>query len=173
MNDLLALALVYLKLSVLAFGGGIAVLPEMQREVVGRQGWLTEAQFRDSFALGQLTPGPGMLMVITAGYHVAGVPGALVAAVAMFLPTSLMTYAVGRSWDRLRHAPWLQAVERGLGPVTVGLLLGGAYTLLRSAIDDPVTGLIAATSTVVLLRWRVSPMLLIACAAVLGLIFLR
>ena len=173
MNDLIALALVYLKLSVLAFGGGIAVLPEMQREVVERQGWLTEAQFRDSFALGQLTPGPGMLMVITAGYHVAGVPGALVATVAMFLPTSLMTYAAGRSWDRLRHAPWLKALENGLGPVTVGLLLGGAYTLLRSAVDDPITALIAGAATVVLLRWRVSPMLLIACAAVAGIIFLR
>ncbi len=173
MNDLLTLALVYLKLSVLAFGGGIAVLPAMQREVVMGHGWLTDAQFRDSFAIGQLTPGPGMLMVITAGYHVAGVPGALVATVAMFLPTSLLTYAAARSWDRLREAPWLKALENGLAPVTVGLLFAGAYTVMRSAIHDPITAVIAAASTIVLLRWRVSPAVMIACAAVLGLVFLR
>lgn len=173
MSDLLALALVYLRLSVLAIGGGIAVLPEMQREVVVRHGWLTDEQFRDSFALGQLTPGPGMLMVIVAGYQVAGVPGALVAVVGMFLPTSLIAFVVGRSWDRLRHAPWPAALQQGLAPVTAGLLLAGSYTLLRAAVHGPATALIAAGATLVVLRWRVSPAVVIAAAALLGALFLR
>lgn len=170
MNDLLVLLLVYLRLSLLAVGGGIAVLPEMQRQVVESRGWLTDAQFRDSFALGQLTPGPGMLMVIVAGYRVAGVPGAIVAAVGMFLPTACLTHIVARSWERLRDHPWRKDLQAGLAPVSVGLLLAGSYTLLRSAVHGPATAAIAAAATLAVLRWKVSPAAVIGCAAVAGLL---
>jgi chromate transporter len=173
MSDLAAVALVYLRLSLLAFGGGVAILPEMQREVVLRHAWLTDAQFRDSYALGQLTPGPGMLMVATGGYAVAGLPGALLAVLCMFLPSSLLTYAAARSWDRLRAAPWRPAVQSALGPVTVGLLLAGAYTIMRTAAAGPVSLAIMAGATVTVLRWRVSPALIIVASALLGLALLR
>lgn len=173
MHHLPAIALVYLRLSLLAFGGGVAVLPEMQRAVVLRHGWLNDTQFRDSFALGQLTPGPGMLMVMVAGYHAAGVAGAIVALVAMFLPSSLLTFAVAGSWNRLQRAPWRPALQGALGPVTVGLLLAGVYTLARTAIDGPLTVLIAAGATMLILRWRISPSIVIGAAALLGVLLLR
>src|SRR4051812_20339730 len=106
MRDLVDIALVYLRLSLLAFGGGVAVLPEMRRQVVDQHGWLTNSQFADSYALGALTPGPGMLMVITAGYRAAGVPGAVVALVSIFFPSTLLTLGVMQTWQRLREASW-------------------------------------------------------------------
>lgn len=173
MSELLQIALVYAKLSVVAFGGGIAVLPEMQREVVSRHGWLTDTQFRESFAIGQLTPGPGMLMVMAAGYSAAGAAGAIVAAVAMFGPSSLITFTAGRLWWRMGASPWREAVQRSLGPVTTGLLFAGAYTIGRGAIDGPVPLLIAAGAALIIVRWRVSPALLIGAAGVLGFLFMR
>ena len=72
MSDLLLLFFVFFRLGLLAIGGSTGVLPELERQIVGEYGWLTHQGFLDSFALGQLTPGPALLMVMFAGYNVAG-----------------------------------------------------------------------------------------------------
>ena len=173
MAELLTLLVTYMKISLYAIGGGVATLPEMQRDVVDRQGWLTAGQFRDSYALGQLTPGPGMLMVMVAGYNVAGLLGAFVAVVGMFLPTSLLTYVVGRSWGALRESPLRISLQAGLAPVGAGLMLAGAYTVARSSIDGPVTALIGIAATIVLFRTRLFPAAVIFLSAGAGALFLR
>lgn len=114
-----------------------------------------------------------MLMVMVAGYARAGALGAVLAVVGMFLPTSLLTFAVARSWERLRDNPWRRALQNGLTPVSLGLLLAGSYTLARASVNGVVTALIAAVATVVVARLRVSPALVIAVAAVVGAAFLR
>ena len=105
MSDLFALAWTFLRLSFLAVGGGIGVVPEMQRQVVEIQGWLTARQFVDGYALSQITPGPGMLVTAFIGYRVHGLLGASVAMAAMFLPTSLLTWIVAHRWERIQAAP--------------------------------------------------------------------
>ena len=82
---------VFSLLSILAVGGGTAVLPEMKAMTVEVHGWLTDSQFRDVYSLGQLAPGPNMLMVIVIGYHVAGTLGAVLAFTGFFLPASALT----------------------------------------------------------------------------------
>src|SRR5204863_2801259 len=131
MNDLLALAIVFLRIGLLAFGGSTGVLPELQRQVVNEQGWLTQQEFVDSFALGQLTPGPALLMVMFAGFKVAGTPGALVSAVAIFLPSTVMTALVTGAWERLRRSPWLASAQRALAALALGLTAAGAYSIVR------------------------------------------
>ena len=115
---LLALALLFAELSLLAFGGGPTVLPEMQRRVVEVHGWMTAAQFTALFGLAQAAPGPNMMVVTLLGWRVAGFWGALAATAAMFGPSSVVTGVALRVWERFRHAPWRRAVQAGLVPIT-------------------------------------------------------
>lgn len=159
--ELLEMARVYATLSLLAIGGGIAALPAMERQVVVEHGWLTYREFVDSFALGQLTPGPGFLMVALAGYRVAGVLGAVVTLVAAFTPTCLLTWLLATRWERWRRAPLVRAVEQGLRPVAVGLLVSGAIALGRAALTDTLTIAIALGGTLILWRFGVTPVVIV------------
>jgi chromate transporter len=160
-DNLVLLILVFLKLGLLAFGGSTGILPELERQVVGEYGWLTRQEFVDSFALGQLTPGPALLMVMFAGFNVAGTPGAILSLVAIFLPSALMTAAVSARWVWVRHRRWLAAVPRALAAVALGLTAAGAYSILRLAVTDTVSGLIAAGAALLLWWWRPHPALVI------------
>jgi chromate transporter len=154
MTDLLALAWTFVRLSFLAVGGGVGVVPEMQRQVVGIHGWLTARQFVDGYALAQVTPGPGMLVSAFIGYRVYGLVGAFVAMAAMFLPTSLLTWIVASRWQRLQSRPWALAAERSLAPLAVGLMAAGVFTVGRSAIADVPTIVLAGAACIAIAkRW--------------------
>jgi chromate transporter len=169
MSDLGQLAWTFLRLSFLAVGGGIGVIPEMQRQVVGLHGWLTARAFVDGYALSQVTPGPGMLVSGFVGYRVAGLAGALVAIAAMFFPSSLLTWLVAHRWERLRGRPWADAVERALAPLAIGLMAAGVYTVARSALIDRTTvGLAAAAALVLGKRWLPPALVVLAAGAVTG-----
>jgi chromate transporter len=166
-SDLLQLGVVVGLLSLVAFGGGNSILPAMHAAVVTDRGWLTDEQFLTAYTLGRMAPGPGSLYVSLIGYRVAGVAGAAVATVALYLPPSVLIYAVARASDHFAEHPWKRAIERGLAPVVVGLLLAAAVQVGRIAVDDPFTGLLAAGSTVLLLRTRLSaPLVVLAGGAV-------
>src|SRR5262249_22650990 len=130
------------------------VLPELERQVVQEQGWLTQQEFVDCFALGQLTPGPALVMVMLPGYRLAGVPGALVALLAIFLPSAIMASLLASRWEALRSLRWFPSIQRGIGAVALGLLLAGTYTIVRVAVVDVPSGVIAVVSFAVLWRWK-------------------
>ena len=161
MSDLLLVAFVFLQIGLVAFGGSTAILPELEHRVVDQYGWLSRREFVDSFALGQLTPGPALLMVMFAGFNVAGTPGAVLSLVAIFLPSALMTAAVSARWEWLRQRPWLASLQRALAAVAFGLTAAGAYSILRLAVTDVVSGLIAASAALLLWWWRPHPALVI------------
>ena len=173
MNTLAQLAGAFALLSILAVGGGAAVLPEMKETVVGEHHWLSADQFIDVYSLGRLAPGPNMLMVQIIGERVAGPAGALVALLAFFAPASILTYATGRLWDRLEDWPWRESIQRGLAPISIGLMLAGTITIARIAVTDPRTVAMAAAVTAVLLVRRVNPAYLILACAGLGWALLR
>ena len=173
MNTLAQLAGAFALLSILAVGGGAAVLPEMKETVVGEHHWLSADQFIDVYSLGRLAPGPNMLMVQIIGERVAGPAGALVALLAFFAPASILTYATGRLWDRLEDWPWRESIQRGLAPISIGLMLAGTITIARIAVTDPRTIAMAAAVTAVLLVRRVNPAYLILACAGLGWALLR
>src|SRR4029079_14448504 len=114
MKQLLDIAGVFAYLSLLTVGGGMAAFPELKQLTVDSYHWLTFPQLLHYYSLGQLAPGPNMMMVASVGAHVAGLPGAAVALVAFLLPTGLFTLAIGRLWNRLADWPWRPAIERGL-----------------------------------------------------------
>lgn len=173
MSTLLQIAGAFGLLSVLAVGGGAAVLPEMKATVVAQHGWLTADQFVEVYSLGQLAPGPNMLMVQIIGERIAGIPGAFVALLAFFLPASALTYATGKLWDRLDGWPWRESIQRGLAPVSIGLMLAGTITIGRIAVNDPRTITMAAAVTLILLWRRTNPAWLIIGCGVLGWALLR
>lgn len=155
---------VFSMLSLLAIGGGAAVLPEMKSWTVGAAPWITDAQFGQIYSLGQLAPGPNMLMVAVIGYHVASWAGAAMALLGFFVPSGLLAFAAGQAWDRFAANPWREAVARGLGPMTIGLILAGAISIERAVMQGggPLPYAIAAAVIAILATTRVNPFFLIA-----------
>ncbi|MHB8575193.1 MAG: chromate transporter [Dehalococcoidia bacterium] len=173
LHNLTDLAVLFVRLSFAAFGGGVTIIPEMQHVAVTQRHWLTAQQFADSYGLGQLTPGPGMLMVMAIGYKVQGVPGALVALLAMFVPVGIVAFLAGQHWDRLRASPWRTAVQKGIAPVTVGLLLAGGYTLVRSAATDVSAAVITVVAALLLLSRRLNPAYIVVIGGIAGFFVYR
>lgn len=165
---------VFALLSILAVGGGTAVLPEMKALTVVQNAWLTPDQFRDIYSLGQLAPGPNMLMVSVIGYHVAGFLGAALAFVGFFLPCGLITLVVARIWDHFKDSPWRAAVQRGMAPVVVGLMGSGIVAIAHTAIINWTTVIFAVAVFVVLYRGKkLNPAYLILLGGAAGAVFLR
>ena len=165
---LAAVALVFGELSLLAFGGGNSILPEMQRQAVDVHHWLSAEQFNALFGLAQAAPGPNLMVVTLVGWRVAGLAGALTATVAQFLPSSLLTGLVMRAWDRFRGATWLMAIQKGLVPITAGLLASSAALIVKNAAISvetaAIVGLIALLGSVT----KLHPLSLLALGAALG-----
>ena len=161
------LALVFAPLSLLSFGGGQAIIADMDKQVVGLHGWLTQAQFVDLFAISRAAPGPGSLLSALVGWRVAGVPGAAVAALAFFLPSSLIAYAFTRMWGRFKGGRWQGPLERGLAPIATGLILSGAFAVLSSSSGThALWGIVAAAAALFILRPRLNPLPVLFAAGI-------
>ena len=163
------LALQFLILSLLMFGGGNAVLPEMHRVVVEQHHWMNDATFAELFAIAQAAPGPNVLVVTLIGWQVAGLAGAVSSTLALCGPSSLMIYQFDRIWSRLAGSPWRDAIQRGIAPLAVGLVLSSGFLIARAADADWRSALLTAASVLLTLRWRRNPLWLIAGGAACGL----
>jgi len=173
MNQIPALIRVFAYLSLLTVGGGMAAFPELKVLTVDVHQWLTFKQLIHLYSVGQMAPGPNMMMIVSIGQWVAGLPGAVVVLIAFFLPTALLTFIIGRLWTRLGKWPWRESIQRGLAPVSVGLLLAGCLTMAKGAVTGWITAAIAVAVFAILLRSRINPALLILGGAVVGLLALR
>lgn len=129
--------LFFASLSLLALGGGSAIVPELQRQAVLEQHWLSDRQFVDFYALTQVTPGPSMMVVALVGFQAAGTPGALAAVVGMFGPSSLLVFTVRTTWNRLRASRWQRTMERTTRPFAVGTMLASATLVAQSTNHRP------------------------------------
>lgn len=130
---LLALVLVFAPLSLLSFGGGQAIVADMQHQVVDVRHWLSGPEFADLFALSRAAPGPSTLIAALIGWQVAGFAGAVLATLAIYIPSSFVVYGAVRWWHAAKDSPWRGALERGLTPVAVGLVFAGALAVLQAA----------------------------------------
>jgi chromate transporter len=166
--DLLRLGWTFLWLSFLCIGGGLGIVPEIERQAVSAHRWLTTREFVDAYTIAQLTPGPNMKIATFIGHRAHGPLGALVAGVAMFVPTAILTAIVSRHWSRLRGRPWALAAERTLAPIGMGLMAGGVYTLARSAIHDVRAAGIALGAALALATGRVPPLAVVLAAGLAG-----
>lgn len=169
--DLVRIFGAFLKIGAFLFGSGYVLLAFLRRDLVLSNGWLSEGQILDAVAVGQITPGPLFTTATFVGYLLQGVPGAVVATVAIFLPAFVMTAVLEPLISKLRNHPVTAAALDGLNAAAVALMAGVTWFLARDAVGGVLTALLAAASLVALLRWRVSPVLLMLVGAAAGLAF--
>jgi chromate transporter len=169
-KSLVDLALYFLQVGAFTIGGGLAMIAFIQEQVVGQFGWLTPREFIDGLALGQLTPGPVLMIAAYVGYKLAGVAGATVAAGAAFLPSFVIMLAVLPVLDRVRQLTWVKAVMRGMSPAVIGVLAVSLVRLAPAAIPDLFALAILVGAIVVALALRVGAFQLMLGGAVLGLL---
>jgi chromate transporter len=162
---LLQLAALFATLSMLAFGGGAGVIPDMQRAAVEQYHWLTASEFLDMFAISRAAPGPGSLIVVLVGLKAAGLAGAAVAFVAMFACPGLVVHLVARYWQSAARSPWRTLVERALAPVAVGLTLASGLALMRGTEHGWLPWLVTIASTVLFSVTNINPLLPLALGA--------
>jgi chromate transporter len=162
------LALTFGVLSLVAFGGMPSVMPEMQRLVVDVKGWTTPAQFIQLFAIAQAAPGPNVLIVSLIGWRAAGLPGALVALLAVCAPAAVLAWWIADLWERFKESPWRRAIQKAIAPLVVGLTLSGGYVLCTPATPDWRLWAIAAASAAAMLSLKVNPLWLLAVGGAAG-----
>jgi chromate transporter len=167
-DTLIAVGLVFAPLSLLSFGGGNAVIADIAQQAIQVQGWTSEREFADLFALSRAAPGPGSMLAALIGWKAAGIGGAAVATLAFYLPSAALVLGVARLWGRWRGSVWHTAVERGMAPVAAGLFLSGGIAVLRASPGGPAVWVAAIVTTLALLRWpKMHPVPLLLGAAVL------
>jgi chromate transporter len=167
-QSLLDLGLYFLKVGAFTIGGGLTMIAFIQDQVVGQFGWLTPREFIDGLALGQLTPGPVLMIAAYVGYKLAGVAGAAVAATAAFLPSFVIMLAILPVLDRVRQLAWVKAVMKGMGPAVIGVLAVSLVRLSPAAIPDPWALAILMITVVAAIAFRVSAFKLMFGGAVVG-----
>lgn len=171
--DLLGLWAHFMLLSLLAVGGAITAAPDMQRYLVGQQGWMSDAQFTAGVAIAQAAPGPNILFVAVMGWHVAGPAGVLATMVGIMGPSSALAFAAGRYGRRRADAPALRAFTAGMTPLTLGLLLSTGWVLTAPLRGEWVATALVLGTVLASVRTRISPMWLIAGGAVAGALALQ
>ncbi len=169
-NLYVTLILLLAPLSLASIGGATGIYAPLQHETVDVLGWVTTREFIDLFAVSRLTPGPSSMLAPLIAWKVAGLSGAVVAMLALYLPSSLLCYGVARVWEAHRGKPWHRACEAGLAPVAAGLVFAGVLALLRIAGSGPLTWLTVAL-VAGLLTWRpkLHPLPLLGAGALLFL----
>jgi chromate transporter len=164
-----ALAWVALKVGALSYGGGFVIVPLMQDDAVDRYGWMTDAQFLNAVALGQVTPGPVIHTVTAVGYAAAGVGGGLLAALVAFAPSFTFVLLGARRFDELRANPDVRAFLDGAGPAAIGAILGSAV-VLAAALSEAWQCAVLAGAAVLLLVARRGVVLTLLLAAAAGVV---
>jgi len=158
----------FLLLSLLSIGGAISTAPEMHRYLVDQHHWLTNEQFSAMVAIAQAAPGPNLLFVAVLGWGIGGALGMLVTMTGILLPSTTLTLAAARWGEARRHTRGVQAFVTGLAPLTVGLVLSSGFLLGKPAYGNPWLLAAMVATVVVCVRWKVSPLWLIAAGGLVG-----
>lgn len=150
-DPLLGLIMVFVPFSLISIGGGASIISGMENQVVRAHGWLNSREFLELFAISRAAPGPGVMLATLVGWKVAGWAGAIIASLALFVPSSLLCYTVFRWSNAHREKRWHRAVREGLAPVGTGLIIAGVISIFQLSGGTPSSVLIACAATAVLI----------------------
>ena len=164
------IAALFAAIGAFTFGGGLSMIALMEEHVVDRLHWLTPREFVDGLALGQLVPGPVLMVAAYVGYKTLGLGGALVAAAASFLPSFALMLALLPVFDRVRNLAWARAVMQGIVPSVIGVMAVALARMAPHAAPDPPAIVALVVTAVALIVWRLAPLKVIAGGAVFGIV---
>jgi chromate transporter len=164
---------VFFVLSVLGFGGGKGIFPQMHAQTVDAYHWVSAAQFTQFYALGKLVPGPTTIAAVFIGYSADGARGAAIAAFAMFVPAALLMLGAAMLWRRFHDSPWRERIGTGFAPVVVGLTWASVLAFGKGAVGGAASIAIVIVVAALALRTKLATPLLIGLAALGGVVFLR
>jgi chromate transporter len=172
------LFLFFAKLSLLAVGGANAAVPEMHRQIVELNGWMSDATFSQGYALASAAPGPNVLFVAVVGWHLAGLPGLVGSLVGILGPACVLAWAVAMLTQRLAGDWRLAALRAGLVPVAIGLTLAtglvtGSAAARGAGLELAVSVAITAGSAIFVWQSKHSPGWALVAGGTLGLLLLR
>jgi chromate transporter len=172
---LTSLLVFFTKAGAFVFGSGLAIVPFLHQGVVREFGWLSEQQFVDAVAVAMITPGPVVITVAFIGFLVAGLAGAVVAAIGIFLPVYVFTIVPAPWFSRNRDNPQLKAFVQGATAAATGAISGAVLLIAQKAVYDLPTAGLALASLVILWRFKVpEPIVVVAAGAIgLGVFLLR
>jgi chromate transporter len=164
------LFLTFLKIGSVLYGSGYVLLAFLRADFVLRLGWLTDQQLLDAVAIGQVTPGPLFTAATFIGYLLGGTPGALLATLGIFLPSFVFVAISNPLIPRIRDSAWASSLLDGVNASALGLMAAVTVQLGISSLIDFFTVLLAAISSILLLRYKVNSTWLIAGGAIAGLL---
>jgi chromate transporter len=160
----------FLKVGAVTFGGGLSILAFVQDQVVNQFHWITSQEFLDGLAIGQLTPGPIIMVAAYVGYKVAGVSGAAVAAAAIFLPSFALMLSIVPVLDTVRRLGWIKAAMRGISPAVIGTIAVTILQLAPHAAPDAFTAVVLALTVVAMLAWKLPVLTSLLCGGAIGIL---
>jgi len=159
----------FFKVGAVTFGGGLTIIAFIQDQVVNQLHWITAEQFLDALAIGQVTPGPVIMLAAFVGYKVAGVAGAVVATSAIFLPSFILMLSILPMLDRVRALAWTRAAMGGISPAVVGAVALTVVQLTPHAVSDVFTGALFVLAIAALLWWKLPALPVAAGGGLLGI----
>ena len=187
-NTVLQVAILFCTLSLSAFGGGKVVLPTMHHDSVevrpdypfNNHQWMDDDDFVDLFSISMAAPGPSMMVVTLVGlkaclpYGVgAAILGALMATLAMFVPSSILVYFTGNWWDHWKESPWRHSVIDAIMPISTGLILAATWIIAKTSIHSTTTAVMGLVALLLMLFTKINPVLMMGVAGAISWSFLR
>ena len=169
---LLKFCWILIVVNALTIGGGFVMLPMLHREFVEKYHWLTNKEFIDAIAIGQVTPGPLTVMNAFMGYKIYGLIGAVMAMVSSYLPCVIIVTLVAKYYYTYKESTIVNASFKGIRPAVIGLLAAVAISLGKVSLVDPFTSGIAILSFVVIAFTKIDPTFVIIGAGIAGALFL-
>lgn len=171
MSILLELFITFFKIGAFSFGGGYAMLPLIEEEVIQVHNWLTSTEFIDIVAISEMTPGPIAINSATfLGYKVAGIWGSIVATLGVVLPSFIVMSLIVHFIYKFKNSPYVDWVFKGIRPVVLGLIASAAVTVAKSAFIDIKAVLIAVLLFYIVTFKKFNPILAIVLAGGLGVL---
>ena len=169
-SSLVSVVEVFATIGAFTFGGALSMIALVEEQVVGRLHWLSAQEFIAGLALGQLTPGPVLMVAAYVGYKLLGLVGAVVAAAAIFLPSFVLMLAILPAFDRVRNLAWAKAVIQGVTPSVIGVMAVALARMAAPAVPDLFALIVLLATVAALMLWHIAPVTAILAGAVIGVL---